>query len=391
VTGFFVAVAERLKSVLRPHDTLARLAGDEFVILCENLERSDAAEHVAERIAAAMGSGFEVGGETLRVTASVGLAFAGPGEELPESLVRDADFAMYQAKQAGGAHHQVLDPAARLAALHREVLRNDLRDALERQELHLAYQPIVNAPDGALMAVEALLRWRHPTRGWVMPNQILPIAETTGLILEIGEWALAEACRDLRHWQQHCGSIPHITVNVSPHQVMAPGFDVTVKSVLDNTSTDPSDIFLEVTETAFLEDGPRALSVLTKIKEVGVGLILDDFGTGYSSLNYLREFPFDILKIDQAFISHLDGENNTRKIVAAMIDLAHGLGLAVVAEGVETSQQLAEVISLGADRAQGYHFCRPMLMDQFNERILEPAGAAPIRLPLPRQARASSV
>jgi diguanylate cyclase (GGDEF)-like protein len=379
-----VAVAARLRRVLRAGDTLARLSGDEFVIMCEALDKPEMAERVAERVAESFLQPFQLDGDTLQITASVGLAFCGPGEEIPETLLRDADFAMYQAKQAGGGRHQISDPAARLATDRRGRLSRELRSAVGRSEFELAYQPLVDVRDGTLTAVEALLRWQHPDRGWVMPAEILPIAEPTGLILEIGEYVLTQACRDLAHWQEAYGSatIPSITVNVSAYQVMAPGFEDTVARVLESTGTDPARVLLEVTESAFLEDGPRALSVLEKTKQLGVGLVLDDFGTGYSSLNYLRRFPFDIIKIDQIFVSGLATDPGARKIVGAIIDLAHALELSVVAEGVETAAQLADVTSLGTDRAQGYYLCRPMLLNQIDQRIIEPAGSSPVRLPI---------
>jgi diguanylate cyclase (GGDEF)-like protein len=378
-----VAVASRLRRLLRAGDTVARLSGDEFVIMCEALDKPEMAERVAERVAEAFGPPFELDGAALQITASVGLAFCGPGEDMPETLLRDADFAMYQAKQAGGGHHQISDAAARLATDHRGRLGRELRTAVGRGEFELAYQPLVNVQDATMTAVEALLRWQHPDRGWVMPAEILPIAEPSGMILEIGEYVLTQACRDLRHWEEEYGSaIPCVTVNVSPYQVMAPGFHQTVDRILSTTGTDPQKVLLEVTESAFLEDGPRALSVLEKTKALGVGLVLDDFGTGYSSLSYLRRFPFDIIKIDQSFVSGLSTDHSTRKIVAAIIDLAHALDLSVVAEGIETEEQLAEVTSLGTDRAQGYYLCRPMLVDQIDRRVLQPAGTAPVRLPV---------
>ncbi len=381
-----VAVAERLRRVLRAGDTLARLSGDEFVIICEGLDRSELAEHVAARVAEALAPTFALNGETVQITASVGVAFCGPAEEMPETLLRDADFAMYEAKQAGGGRHQVSDPAARLAADRRKRLSQELRGALARDEFALAYQPLIDVSDGTVNAVEALLRWRHPNRGWVMPSEILPIAEPTGLILEIGEWVLAQACRDLRHWQSQYGAaIPRVCVNVSAYQVMAPDFDGMVERVLNATGTDPAAVHLEVTESAFIEDGPRALSVLEETKKLGVGLILDDFGTGYSSLNYLRQYPFDMLKIDRAFIGDIDTNETTRTIVASIIDLAHGLDLAVVAEGVETAEQLRELSALGTDRAQGYYLCRPLLVEQLDEAILATASGPTITLPLPRR------
>ncbi|MBA2444464.1 MAG: EAL domain-containing protein [Nocardioidaceae bacterium] len=264
----------------------------------------------------------------------------------------------------------------------------EIRDALDGGELRVAYQPVVELHGGQLTGLEALLRWQHPDRGLMMPNEILPVAESTGLILGIGEWVLTQACRDLQQWRQLYGSaIPHVTVNVSPFRVMASGFQTTVERVLQMTRTDPADIFLEVTESTLLEDGPRANSVLQQIKDLGVGLILDDFGTGYSSLNYLRRFPFDLLKIDRAFTKSLESDESTRKIVAGTIDLAHVLELEVVVEGVETARQLTQVIDLGTDRAQGYYLCPPLPADQIKQRILETAAeTGPIRFPLPERA-----
>jgi diguanylate cyclase (GGDEF)-like protein len=378
-----VAVADRMKSILRPGDTVARLSGDEFVVICDGLQRADQAERVADKIAAALAEVFVVEGEPLQLTASIGLAFCGPGASMPDTLLREADSAMYQAKEAGGARRQIVDHEARIAANRRGGFTRNLRDALANGQFQLAYQPIVRIQGGALEGVEALLRWHDPTRGWVAPNEIVPVAELTGLVLPIGEWALTQACRDFQHWQERYGRVvPHVTVNVSPVQVIAAGFELTIKRVLDATGMDPANLFLEVTESVFLEDGPRALAVLEAINSLGVGLILDDFGTGYSSLNYLRRFPFDVLKIDAVFTANVATDPQTRTIVAAVIDLAHGLGLTVVAEAVETDAQLAVLSRLGADRAQGYHLSRPMLIDQFEQSILKPATALPIHLPL---------
>ena len=378
-----IAVAERLATVLRASDTLARVSGDEFVIVCEGVDKAVFAERIAGRIATALTASFDVEGHNLNVTASVGIAFAGLGEDFPETLLRDADFAMYQAKRSGGATAQAFDPAARLALDQRGRLARELRDALSRDEFRLAYQPVVEVQQGRLMEVEALLRWQHPTRGWVMPEEILPLAEPSGLILEIGEWVLSQACRDLKRWHHDYGSaIPHVAVNISPYQVMGPDLTPTVLRVLTTTGMNPASVSLEVTENAFLEDGPRALAVLKELKALGVSLVLDDFGTGYSSLSYLRRFPFDMLKIDRAFIGGLALDDGTYEIVAAITDLAHGLQLAVVAEGIETREQLSQVTALGTDRAQGYHICRPMLADQLEQQLLLSSRTSPIRLPL---------
>jgi diguanylate cyclase (GGDEF)-like protein len=378
------AVSERLARVVRAGDTLARLSGDEFVIMCEGLGEVAVAEHVAKRVVAVLAPPFELEGHDVQISASVGLAFCGPGEELPETLLRDADFAMYEAKRAGGAQHHMVDRQARPRIEDRGQLSQELNGALDRNEFTVVYQPMVAVSDGRLAAVEALLRWRHPRRGLVLPGEILPIAEPTGLILRLGEWVLTQACLDLARWQERFGAaIPQVTVNVSPYQVMAAGFDATVRRVLETTGTDPSLVCLEVTESAFLEDGPRALGVLERTRELGVGLILDDFGSGYSSLNYLRRFPFDMLKIDQEFVSSLATEPNARVIVAAIVDLAHGLDLTVVTEGIETEEQLDAVIDLGTDLAQGYYLCRPLFIEQVERRILEPASRGGVILPRP--------
>jgi diguanylate cyclase (GGDEF)-like protein len=379
-----IAVATRLTRVLRSGDTLARLSGDEFVILCEDLDTSSGAELVAKRIAATLGEPFELDGHTLAMTASVGLAFSGPGEDIPETLLRDADLAMYQAKLNGGGHHQVIDQSARLEADMRKHLERDVRAAVLRGQFQLAYQPIIAAESGGMLGVEALLRWEHPERGWVSPEIILPIAERTGMILPIGEWVLAQACRDLKAWQHLYGeAVPHVAVNVSGHQVVGPAFAETVAQVLAETGTDPAQVFLEVTESVFFEDAPRATAVLREIKELGVGLTMDDFGTGYSSLNYLRRFPFDVVKIDRSFIVDLTEDPATRAIVSAIIELGHVLDLTVVAEGVESRPQLDEVIDLGIDRAQGFYISHPLLPNQLEKHILDPARYSPIRLPLP--------
>jgi diguanylate cyclase (GGDEF)-like protein len=378
-----VAVANRLSSVVRSSDTLARLSGDEFVIVCEDLENPHLAEHVAHRVVTALHPKFQLGAVALTVSASVGIAFAGSGGEVPDTLLRDADYAMFQAKRAGGGMHHAFDPATRLAEDARGRLTRELRDALIRDEFRLAYQPVVEIQHGNLLEVEALLRWQHPTRGWIMPDEILPLAEPTGLILEIGEWVLRQACADLKRWQHDYGTaIPRVAVNISPYQVMAPDLTATVARVLEATGTDPAAIALEVTETAFLEDEPRALSVLQQLKDLGVTLVLDDFGTGYGSLSCLRRFPFDTLKIDRAFIDGLAVDDGTYETVAAIIGLAHGLKLSVVAEGIETHQQLTQAAGLGTDRAQGYHICRPLLADELDQRLLRPAASTPIRFPL---------
>lgn len=366
-----VAVAARLTGALRPGDSLARLGGDEFVMVCEDLHDSSEAQPVAERITTTMAEPFDIDGEQITVTTSVGIAFSGPGQDVPEALLRDADFAMYQAKNAGGSRHRVIDQSLRLSAGRRDDLQRDVRQALSHAQLHLAYQPIVDMGTGELVAVEALLRWQHPQRGTVSPDILVPVAERTGAILGIGEWVLRQACQDLQQWAIHGPAVPQVAVNVSALQIMGPTFAETVAQVLSDTGTEPGAVCLELTESAFLDAAPRAQAVLREVRSFGVQLALDDFGTGYSSLSYLRQFPFDSIKIDRSFTAALISDKVTASIVAATIDLSHDLDLTVTAEGIETPDELTAYTDLGADQAQGFHLGRPRQADQLCARLLD--------------------
>jgi diguanylate cyclase (GGDEF)-like protein len=387
-------VASRLRRVLRPGDTLARLAGDEFVILCEDLAEADQAEVIAERIAVLLTSPFPVGERMLSVTASVGVAYSGGGHDVPTDLLRDADAAMYQAKRAGGAQHRVvtvadsrnarnLDLAIRKDGFSSE-FGGDLQTSLEANSLQLAYQPIVEAPNCVIASVEALLRWNHPRFGWVDPNLVMALAEQKGLIEDLNRWVITQACRDVALWRQRYGSatIPSVAINISGLQLMAQGFTETVTTALELTGTDAQGLHLELTEAASLLATPGARKVLDTLRQLGVTLSLDDFGTGYSSLAYLERFNFDILKIDRTFTSGITDRPSTRAIVAAVIELAHALQLDVVAEGVETEDQLVELNALGSDLAQGHYFSPALLPGEFEAQILRHADKAPIRLPL---------
>jgi diguanylate cyclase (GGDEF)-like protein len=300
-----VAVSSRLTDVLRPGDTLARLSGDKFVVVCGELTDEGQIEGLATRLDAALATPFDLAGSNVQLSASIGIAFAGQGND-PEQLLDGADIAMYEVKRKGGAHHQVQGVEQHL---HRELsksLQDDLRHALQRQELRLEYQPIVRTSDGRVHSVEALLRWHHPDRGLIPPNVLIPLAEQSGEITEIGGWVLEHACNDRHRWDVNTDDEPFaMAVNVSTHQLVAPGFLAMVKNILSLTDTHAKDICLEVTESAFVQDGGRALAVLSQLKELGLGLALDGFGTGNSSLSYLTEFPFDVVKIDQTFIANL--------------------------------------------------------------------------------------
>ena len=365
-----VAVAERLTRLLRPGDTMARLSGDEFVILCEDLDHEFLAEALATRIGTALTAPFVFGVIELNMTASVGIAFAGLGEDVPELLLQQADAAMYQAKRKGGGRHAVLDLREQELADLRAELEHDLQGATGRGEMRADYQPIVSTDDGRIVGVEALLRWEHPSRGLVPPMTVVPMAEQHGLISEIGRWMLEQACHDRNRWQE---DLQHddlqVSVNVSSHQLMSPTFCGTVESVLSDTHTAPALLTLEVTEGLFVEDIDRAITVLHDLKELGVSFALDNFGTGFLSLSQLRRFPVDFLKIDHAFIGGLGRGKRNSAIVSALVDLGHALDMTIVAEGVETLRQKQEASALGCEFSQGYFFAHPMTADSLDREI----------------------
>jgi diguanylate cyclase (GGDEF)-like protein len=354
-----VAVAERLTEILRPGDSLARLSGDEFVILCEDLDESSQVDGLALRFDTELGRPFHLSGVEVNVTASIGVAVTGPGCQAPEELLHAADLAMYRNKRSRDVSH-VVDLRELHLAGYQDGVAHSLPGAVIRGECHVEYQPIVDAADGWLTGVEALLRWTHPARGLVPPSVLIPFAEQSGQIIELGRWVLERACADLqRHFTQP-GRVIGVSVNVSARQLMAVGFAGTVAGVLASTSTDPGLLTLEVTESVLLRDEQRALVVLEELKNIGVMLALDDFGTGYSSLAYLNTMPVDTIKLDKIFIATLTSDPDTQRVVAAIIELAHSLEMTVVAEGVETAGQHRELAKLGSDSCQGFYFGIPM-------------------------------
>ncbi len=356
-----IAVGERIGRVIRPADTLARLAGDEFIILCEDLDCPSQAELLAERIGTALAVPFHLEVGDMWLSASVGIAFAGQGADIPEKLIQDADTAMYQAKRRGGGRFGTIDQVEEDWSNGRARLTRDLRSAVDRGQLWCAYQPVVAVSGGDIVGFEALLRWMHPTQGSVLPAVTVPLAERSGLIIEIGRWVLKQACVERQRWLHNGGrSQLSMAVNVSVHQLVSPGFVANVGTVLADTDTDPSMVTLEVTESVLIKDFERVLEVLAELKELGVMLALDDFGTGFSSLGYLKELPIDTIKIDQKFIADLERDPISRLIVESVVRLAHGLDMTVVAEGVENAGQLSDVAALECDYYQGYHFARPM-------------------------------
>jgi diguanylate cyclase (GGDEF)-like protein len=376
-----VAVSERLAGVLRPGDTLARLSGDEFVILCEDLADPSEAYAIVARVDAALVQPLVLSDVEVAITASIGIAFSGHGNHDPDQLLHDADRAMYRIKRQGGASRQLLDLRELHHAEDQASLKHALPGAAQRGELHLVYQPIVAAADGRLTGVEALLRWKHPSRGLVSPAVLIPIAEQSGLIVETGRWVLEQAWSDRRSWQRHRVVDIAMSVNVSAHQFMSAGFADTVESVLGSAAIDPGLLTLEVTESVFVRDGERALFVLNDLKDLGVKLALDDFGTGYSSLGYLMRFPVDTVKIDRTFVANLGGDAASHTIVTAVIHLAHDLGMTVIAEGVETAEQYLELTRLGCDSCQGFYFARPEPASSLDTLLQEQADGSNALLP----------
>ncbi len=376
-----MAVAERLTAMLRPGDSLARLSGDEFVILCEDLADPAAADPIAVRLDAELARPFDLSRVEVTVSASIGIAFTGQKTESPEELLSDADLAMYRSKRDRVGSGDVLDLRHLHLAGHQAGLARGLPGAIARGELHLDYQPIVDAADGEVTGVEALLRWTPPARGPVAPTVFIPFAEQSGQIIELGGWVLEHACADRHHWQQHSPTRIGMSVNVSAHQFMSAGFAMTVQTVLASTETDPALLTMEVTESVFVRDEERALVVLEELKEIGVKLALDDFGTGYSSLGYLNTLPIDTIKVDQTFIAKLSEKPSSRETVTVIIGLAHSIGMTVVCEGVETAQQRDQVTALGSDGCQGFYFAKPMLASSVDDLIQQPAAGGRPHLP----------
>jgi diguanylate cyclase (GGDEF)-like protein len=358
-----IAAAARLTALLGPADTLARAGGDGFVLCRPDAADSRAAEGLTTQVMTALAEPFTAAGTDVALTASVGIARGRRGVGA-EELIRDADTAMYAAKEAGGGRFRLIDDELRVRSSERLSLESDLRGALAAGQLHVQYQPVVNLLTGQISGAETLLRWTHPTRGPVSPMTFIPVAEDAGLIGPIGQYVLAEACRQTAAWNE-AGYRLRVAVNVSGLQLHDPGFVGQVAAELHDAGIAPSQLCLELTESTLMDDAMRASDVLAELKDVGVELSVDDFGTGYSSLAYLKRFPVDELKVDRSFISNLGTEGQDQTLVAAMVAMGHALGLHVVAEGVETHAQMATLLTLGCRTAQGYLFARPLPLDQF--------------------------
>jgi len=358
-----VEVGERLTAIARRLDTVARFGGDEFVLLCDRLTTDADVRVVADRVVRAIAEPFFSHGIELNITASVGVVVTDDPYAGGENLVRDADAAMYQAKERGRDHYQFFDAGLRDRAVAKNAVGWELAKALERGQFRLEYQPVVSLRDRSIVGIEALIRWDHPERGTIPPSEFIALAESRGLMVPIGHWVLDEACRQLVQWaplRDPALKPLGVAVNVSGRQLRGVDFVSAVRVALERNDLAPSQLCLEITETAMIEETTEARETLEAVAALGVHIALDDFGTGYSSLAHLRQFPVDVLKIDRSFVDRLETNDRERQIVAAVTAMAHVLNMIVIAEGIETVGQLTQLTALGCDNAQGYLLARPM-------------------------------
>jgi diguanylate cyclase (GGDEF)-like protein len=366
-----VALAERLTMAVRPSDTVARVGGDEFVVVCESLTGVEGAARVAERVLVALGAPIALGGHPHHVGVSIGIAATEDPVASADDLLRDADAAMYRAKERGGDRFEIFGEALRCHSRALFELERELRLALGRDELAVHYQPVMTL-DGRAVAVEALARWEHGERGLMSPADFIPLAEQTGLIVPLGELVLDRACAQLARWRAGQPELAELelSVNLSSRQITQPDVVEMVARALRRHDLPPSALCLEITESMLMDDTDAAGSTLAALRNLGVKLAVDDFGTGYSSLLYLQRFPVNILKLDRLFVAGVGENEADRAIVASMVSLAHALGLIAIAEGVEDERQLAALCELGCDLGQGFLWARPATADEVLPALL---------------------
>jgi diguanylate cyclase (GGDEF)-like protein/PAS domain S-box-containing protein len=357
-----IKIAPRLVSAMRPGDTVARLGGDEFVVLIEGLADPAGVTMIAERIISALQVPFKLAAGEHFATASLGIAIAGPEAKRPASLIRDADAAMYEAKSRGPGRFEVFNREMRTRSVERLSVENDLRRALEREELQVVYQPIVSLSDLSVVAAEALVRWQHPARGLVSPAEFIPVAEESGLIEPVGSWVLNAACAQASLWHEaHPDSRPvGICVNMSARQLIRADLEATVVRALELTGIEPASLTIEITESLLLQEPQGVLATITRVARLGVRFVLDDFGTGYSSLAYLAQLPIAGLKVDRSFVAALGRDERSTAITTAIVGMAHALAVEVTAEGIESEDQLAALRELGCGLGQGFYLHRPL-------------------------------
>lgn len=364
-------VAQRLRSCLREGDTVARLGGDEFMVVLPAIAHAEDAARVGQRILDALSVPFNFEGHELHIGVSIGIALYPNDGKSAEALLKNADIAMYRAKEQGRNNYQFYTPALNDMAFERLTLENSLRRALERREFVVHYQPQVSLNTGQIVGMEALVRWRHPELGLVAPMKFIPVAEETGLIVPIGEWVLQMACAQNKAWQEAGFPPLRVTVNLSARFFRRKDLMETVARILKETGLDPDYLELELTEGTTMENAEATIRTLHELKEMGVHLSIDDFGTGYSSLSYLKRFPLATLKIDRLFVQDITTSSDGAVITLAIIAMAHSLGLKVIAEGVETEEQLAFLRAHRCDEMQGYLFSRPIPAEAFTQLLRE--------------------
>ena len=360
-----IKIARRLEKSIAPTDTVARLGGDEFTILLENISSKSEATLVAESIYQTLSFPFHIEGYELFTTASIGIALSSEGYEKPEDLLRDADLTMYSAKEHGKARYEVFDNSLRDRALQRLELETNLRRALERGEFEVFYQPITCLQLGTLSGFEALVRWNHPTKGYIQPADFIPVCEETGLIVPLSNWLLKEACQTTRNWQLKYPEHPaiRISINLSGHQFRESKIIEEVENVLNETGLSGKFLKLEITESILIDNLNTVTDIILNLRKKQIQFSIDDFGTGYSSLSYLHRFPVDTIKIDRSFVSQMQADDNSA-IVKAIITLAHMLNMDVIAEGIETTSQLAQLRLLQCEYGQGFFFSKPLSKDE---------------------------
>jgi diguanylate cyclase (GGDEF)-like protein len=358
-------VAIRLNGAIRRGDTVARLSGDEFALVLADMGHVDDAVRVAQKILDVFRQPFLVAGHELFVTASMGLTLYPFDDRGAQDLLRNADVAMYRAKESGKNNFQFYVAEMTAKATERLSLENDLRSALDRGELSLHYQPIADGKSGRVVGMEALLRWKHPVRGMISPAQFIPLAEETGFIIPIGEWVLRTACLQCRAWQKLGFPSLHVAVNLSSRQFHQRDLPASIYNILQETGLNPLYLDLEITEGLVMQQAESSINTLRELKAMDMRISIDDFGTGYSSLSYLKRFPIDVLKIDQSFVRGIPGDADDAAIAGTIITMAHSLGLKVVAEGVETREQLNFMREHDCDAMQGYFLSKPLPADQF--------------------------
>jgi len=354
-------VADRLRHALRAGDTVSRFGGDEFTVLAATLDHRHDAVELAQRITQTLGHTFRIAERDVALTCSIGIAFTFDRSCDPDTLIHEADVAMYRAKERGGACYEVFGQSLRARTAKRREMESELRVALEEEQLRVAYQPQVELPTGRMTGLEALVRWQHPERGYVAAGDFIRVAEDSGMIHTLGRWVLGQACRDFAGWSAdgHVDSNVQLAVNLSPRQLARGDVVDATAAALAETGIDPSRLCLEVTEGAVVANAARAGSVLRRLKALGVCIAIDDFGVGYASLGYLERFPIDMLKIDRSLVHGLWGDSRKHRVVATVMALAETLDLTVIAEGIERAEDAEELIGLGCRLGQGFLYARP--------------------------------